>query len=379
MAEHSTGVPVRCALMIGALGSGGAEHQLMRLALALREYGYAVEVWCYTSSSRYDVELRNRGVCVRTPASGDGATKRARVRCWIKEFRPHIVHCFMKRASSLGVIARGLSTSPAVIGSDLSTATYGQRGFALFASLVLFRFCSVVTTQTQLNRSSLEKLAPWLRGHVRVIRNGLDLTRFFPRPGRRKPGPLRFVCVGSVYSVKNPFVVVEAAAQLHRDGLRFQVDWYGRLGLDGDHDPSEDYFLCQRLIEREGLKEKFRFHGESSNILKAYHDADVILHASVQEGFPNAVAEGMACGLPVVVSRVSDLPLVIQVARNGFVFDERNPDDLARAMRWILDTDEESRGTMGERSRELATDWFALDRFVEEYVGLYGELLGRPV
>ena len=277
----------------------------------------------------------------------------------------------------IAVLARGFSRRPVVIGSDLSTATYGKRDFTLWSSLVLFACAQRIATQTELNRQSLMRLAPWLRGRVRVVRNGLDLSRFTPPAGNRTPGPLRFVCVGSVYAIKNPLRVVQALVLLKEAGVNVRLDWFGRLGLGGDSVPSKEYHACQALIEREELQEYIRFHGERTEIVGAYRSADVLLHASIQEGFPNAVVEGMACGLPVVVSRVSDLPLAVREAQNGFVFDEREPREIAAAMRRIMDLPEAERTAMGRRSRELAERWFGLDRFVDEYQALYLELLGK--
>ena len=110
----------------------------------------------------------------------------------------------------------------------------------------------------------------------------------------------------------------------------------------------------------------------------AYQSADAIVHVSLQEGIPNAVVEAMACGLPVVVSRVSDLPLIVSTARNGFVCDERSPESIAEAMERMLATDPDQRSAMGARSRQLAVDWFGADRFVEEYEQMYCELVSGP-
>ncbi|MGY6629522.1 MAG: glycosyltransferase [Wenzhouxiangella sp.] len=371
---------MRIALMIGGLGRGGAERQLIRLALGLQRERYLVEVWCYTSGSELDESLRAKGINVRSPELGEARSKRGRVRAWLKEFKPDVVHCFMKRASNLGVLARGFASRPVVVGSDLSTATYGKRDYALFSSLVLFGLCDVVATQTELNRRSLQRLAPWLRGtgKVRVVRNGLDLARFEPADQPLVSPPLRFAAVGSVYAVKNPVRLVQAMVRLRELGYQdARLDWYGRLGLKGDSFPSEDYFRCKQLIEEYQLADCVKFHGETADVAGALRRSHVLIHPSVQEGFPNAVVEGMACALPVVVSRVSDLPLVVETARNGYVFDETSVEAIASAMVAMLDTAPHERQAMGQRSRALVESWFGLERFVNEYADLYRELVAR--
>ncbi|NBB78318.1 MAG: glycosyltransferase [Verrucomicrobia bacterium] len=366
---------MRVALVISALARGGAERQLIQLAIGLSNLGEEVQVWCYGGASEIDDELREAGVLVRN-SEGSRASKFRVLRQWIRKFNPHVLHGFMKRASALLLLSRGARFHPVVIASDLSTATYGKRDLTLWLSLALFVLAQRVATQTDLNRRSLERLAPWLRGKIRVVRNGLDLGRYEPASDPANATPFRFLAVGSVYGVKNPVRAVEAVAIMRDQGRSdFVLDWYGRLGLKGDDDPSAEYLECRDKIESLGLCEYIRFHGESSQISVAYQKSNALIHPSLQEGFPNAVVEGMACGLPMVVSRVSDLPLVVREAQNGFVFNETDSKDIASAMAAMMDTPASERAAMGRRSRHLAEKWFGLDRFVSEYQALYAELL----
>jgi len=366
---------MKIALVISALGRGGAERQLMRLAQGLGDHGHIVEVWCYGGSTPLDDELRHAGIHVRNGAGSRGS-KVATLRSWMSAYEPDIVHCSMKRASSLSVLARGIRRRPIIIGSDLSTATYGRRDLTLWVSLFLFAFTQRVVTQTKLNQHSLHRLAPWLRGKTNVIRNGLDLRDFVPANDFPPEAPFRFASVGTVYAIKNPLRMIEAVALLVERGRRnFVLDWYGRLGLAGDDQPSECYMQCMQKVKELGLEPYVCFHGERAQISEAYRSAHALIHPSVQEGFPNAVVEGMASGLPVLVSRVSDLPLVVSEARNGKVFDENKPGAIADAMEWMLVQSVEAKKAMGQRSRKLSQAWFGLDRFLDEYQRLYRDLL----
>ena len=367
---------MKIVLMISALSRGGAEQQLIRLASGLVESGIQVQVWCYGGPSSEDQVLEESGVVVRVADSRGQLAKLARVRAWLDDFKPDVVHAFMKRASSLALMARLGKSVPVVIGSDMSTATYNRSEPALWIALVLFALADAVVTQTALNQRSLHLLAPWLRRKTRVVRNGLDLSRFKPKARTTSSEIFRFVSVGSVYSVKNPLRLIAALIILRERGrTNLRVDWYGRLGLSGDETPSDDYRRCVRLIAAEGLGAMIHFHGERTDIHYAYSDADAIIHPSVQEGFPNAVIEGMACGLPIVVGQVSDLPLVVETANNGFVFNETDPDSIADAMEAMMKISLDVRHEMGQRSRDLVEQWFSKERFVDEFRALYSELL----
>jgi len=409
---------MKVAMLIGGLGRGGTESQLIRLAKGLHYRGVTVEVWCYAGASPLDADLEAAGIRVRTgTGTGGQRQKIQQVRGWMQEFKPDVMHGFMKRASSLAILAR--LGSPGyrevnVVGSDLSTATYAPRRPSLWGSLLLFGFADVVVTQTELNRRSLIRLAPWLRTKVRVIRNGLDLSGFVPSKEKGaeehqndkqassiqsrmwddshlskdegevihktvKEPPFRFAVVGSVYGVKNPVGLVRAVGILRERGITgFEVVWYGRLGLGEQAESgSPEYHEAIRLVQEGGLEDYVCFKGEISDVQGALQQADALIHPSLQEGFPNAVVEGLACGLPMVLSRVSDLPLVVETAHNGFLVEETNPARIAEGLQQMLDLPVQERKAMGARSRELAGQWFELERFITTYDGLYRELLER--
>lgn len=367
---------MRIGYLINSLGVGGAERQLMRLAHGLVARGHQVGVLCYGGSSSLDQELEAVGVEVQSVSAKGRLGKVAAVRRWMYEFSPDVAHGVMKRASSVAVLARFAGPRCKVVASDMSTATYSRGKPALWGSLVMFRLADCVVTQTELNRKSLEVLAPWLRGRIVVVRNGLDIEQFAPPQKIDGNGSFRFCVVGSIYSVKNPVRLVKAVAELKgRGGPIFKVDWYGRFGRNGNERPTAEYHEAVGLVESLGVSNIIRFHGETRNVSNVYHSAHALIHVSLQEGFPNAVAEGMACGLPIVVSRVSDLPLVVKEAHNGFVVDENDPVSIAEGMERMMRTDLSERIAMGRRSRELAVQWFGMERFLDEYEQLYTDLL----
>lgn len=370
---------MRIVLLIGGLGQGGAERQLVQLVRGLVQRDHTVRVLAYTTNGPAEAAAREQGVPVEALGAGSKWEKFQAVRRWLAAFQPEVIHGVMKRASSLAVLANLPARRCRVVGTDMSTASYARHKPDLWAALLLYAFTDAVVTQTEMNRRNLERLAPWLARRLRIIRNGVDTERFRPGEGVRAAVPFRFVCVGTVYRVKNPLRVVEAAALLAQRGVGdFCLEWYGRPGLSAEGPPSEEFQRARALVCSLGLEERVRFMGPRNDIETVYRQADALVHASLQEGTPNAVVEAMASGLPVVVSRVSDLPLIVREARNGFVCDATDPAAIADAMERLLRTPPPERAAMGRRSRELAVRWFGMERFIGDYEALYASLLGRP-
>ena len=376
LGRTSRGGTVRIGYVIGGLGRGGAELQLMRLATAMSGRRHHVELLTYDGPSEFDESLRMEGVHVLSHECRGRFEKARRVRGWMRSRNLDVVHAVMKRASTLAVIARGLRRRPRVIATDMSAASYKGNTFVVRASLLAFAAADLVVTQTETNRQSIARLAPWLRGKVEIVRNGLDVDRFSPSEVAQGPGSgvFRFCAVGTVYRVKNPVRVVEACAELRRRGVGpFRFDWYGRI-WENAVGPGAGSTGVRELVGRMGLEGIVNFHGETAEVENAYRNADALVHVSIQEGFPNAVAEGMSCGLPVIVSRVSDLPLVVQAARNGFVCDESSVAAIADAMERMMRLSREERASMGQSSRHLALEWFHMDRFLGQFESLYRRL-----
>ena len=370
---------MKIGYVVGALVRGGAELQVLRLAAGLVARGHEVHVFAYGGPSALDDDFRSAGVTVVAERLETRAQKVRSVRGWMRRLDLDVAHAVLKRASTVSLLARWAARRPAVVVTDYSSATYGRRGVFFWSSLVAFAWADRVVTEIDLNRASLERLAPWLRGKVEVVRNGLDTDRFAPdgAAAQHRGGPFTFCVVATVSTVKNPLRVIDAAAELRRRGhTDFRVSWYGRDGVRQGQNIGE---RARVHAAARGVADRVVFHGDTPQIERAYLSADALLHASVHEGFPNVVAEGMACGLPIAVSRVSDLPRIVAEARNGFVFDETDPSAIADAMERLMALPPDERAAMGARSRELAVRWFRAERFIDAFEDLYRTLsTGRP-
>jgi glycosyltransferase involved in cell wall biosynthesis len=107
-----------------------------------------------------------------------------------------------------------------------------------------------------------------------------------------------------------------------------------------------------------------------------YRRMDVLLAPTVREGLSLAVAEAMACGLPVVASNCSSLPEMVVEGEGGYLCAPGDPRAFAEALAaFALDADLCSR--MGAFNRARAVSLFSHARMVAEYRELFGKVLGR--
>jgi glycosyltransferase involved in cell wall biosynthesis len=151
--------------------------------------------------------------------------------------------------------------------------------------------------------------------------------------GRRFDHAPRVLYVGRLYEGKNVDVLLDALGALKSEGLELRCDIVGEGHLRA---PLEEQ------AARLGLGGQVVFAGgvEFGCVLDAYERADVLVLASENEGWPKAIAEGMAFGLVCVGSDTGFVPEMLGEGR-GVVVPPGDAAALARALRRIVDSPEE--------------------------------------
>jgi glycosyltransferase involved in cell wall biosynthesis len=167
-------------------------------------------------------------------------------------------------------------------------------------------------------------------GKVRVLRNGVDLVTFAPRnreAARRAwglEGPT-IASVGHLIERKGHDHVIAALPALPDVRLLIAGDGPERRRLES-------------LAAELGVAERVRFAGTvpHERLTEVYNAVDALVLASSREGWPNVVLEALACGTPVVATRVWGTPEIVTQPEAGLLLDERTPAAIAAGMRRLL-------------------------------------------
>jgi teichuronic acid biosynthesis glycosyltransferase TuaC len=155
---------------------------------------------------------------------------------------------------------------------------------------------------------------------VTSLRNGVDLTLF--QPTARDPAqPFTLLTVGHLVPVKAQELIVGALPLL--PGVR--------LVVAGD---GPNRAMLEALARQLGVSERVRFLGAvpQAELRAHYGAADALVLASSREGWANVLLEAMACGTPVVASRVWGTPEVVAAPEAGVLMAERTPQGVADAV-----------------------------------------------
>jgi N-acetyl-alpha-D-glucosaminyl L-malate synthase BshA len=131
------------------------------------------------------------------------------------------------------------------------------------------------------------------------------------------------------------------------------------------------------LAQALGVAADVEFLGEQDQVAAILSLADAFLLPSEQESFGLAALEAMACGVPVVASRVGGLPEVIEHGVTGFLHPLGDLEGMAQSAVRLL-TDEHLREAMAAASRQRASQRYCDDRIVPLYEQYYEEILEVP-
>jgi glycosyltransferase involved in cell wall biosynthesis len=172
-------------------------------------------------------------------------------------------------------------------------------------------------------------------GQVHVIPPGVDLRRFRPRDAQRAPGPARLLFVGGDFERKGGNDLFEALKPL---GDSVELDVVSASA----HVPPGLPVRVHRDIQ-----------GNSDAVVDLYRRADIFVLPSRGDCLSLAVAEAMACGLPIVATPIGGLTELVSDGDNGYLVPPSSPDQLSRAVSTLVN-DASLRQRMGARSRAIA-------------------------
>jgi glycosyltransferase involved in cell wall biosynthesis len=135
---------------------------------------------------------------------------------------------------------------------------------------------------------------------------------------------------------------------------------------------------CRRLAESLEVADRVTFLGatDHDDVLRRMHEAAVVVVPSRQEPFGIVVLEAMACGTPVVATRVGGIPGILTHMQEGLLVESERPRDMARAIERLL-KDRPLSQSMGKRGRAKVLHQFTWDSVVKRYERAYSRALQR--
>lgn len=373
-------------LFIDSLVLGGAQKQLVNLALALRSKHIEVSICTYYplqgAMLKQDLDQFDF-TCFQKSHRWDisPAFKLAKK---IKHCKPDVVVAFLSTPCIYAELTKLLgSRTPIVVSERNGLKTDGSKFFYklqaylhLLANKVVFNNHSYCDQMS----SSFSHIAK----RADVIYNGVD-QRFFAGIEHRiskkeilgdqragsSAGAFKF-CVVSARPNKEKglFDLIEAASiLLNKKHLRFQIDWIGPCDQN-----LKSVQLAQKEIQQAGLSSVWRWCGVQDDLFGVYPHYNALVIPSHREGLSNVLCEAMASGLPCVVSDVSDHLSIVRQNDAGIVYSCEDVNALAEGMSLLVENRHGRTLQQACNASSYAHQNFTTEKFKEKWVGLLEEL-----
>ena len=204
--------------------------------------------------------------------------------------------------------------------------------------------------------------------HAHISRLGIDTSFYKPYTQNRKGKIVRFVQVASFVEKKGQEILLRALNKIINHD--FKMIFIG----DG---PLLSY--CKSLCHQLDLTGKVVFKGHLSRyaIKEQLAQADIFVHPSCHsktgdiEGIPTSIMEAMAMELPILSTRHSGIPELIENGIHGILVPERNVASLAKGLLNIMDWNKMGNNRVRiERDFNLYTQCSKLDRYFNEVLGI---------
>lgn len=351
----------RIILFTDSLGAGGAQRQLVGLAIMLKDAGYDVTVATYYNIDFYkhwldECSVRN----IIIPQANKILKRIAAVRSFFKKERPDCVIAYQETPSLVACIAKASGCKFRLIVSERNTTqTIGRNEHVRF---FLYRWADAIVPNSYAQQKFLSTHYAWMKCKLKAITNFVDLNHFNFVEKTKSIKP-EIVVVATIWASKNTLGFIEAVKILVERNCRFHVSWYGKSETDIDY-----YNDCLQKIKDYGIQDYIELKDKTKQIKNVYHNADLFCLPSFYEGTPNVICEAISTGLPVACSDVCDNHIYVMTGQNGVLFDPNNPNDMANKISHLLNLSDVDFQEYQRNSRNIAVGKLSKESFVDAYI-----------
>ncbi|MBN2511097.1 MAG: glycosyltransferase family 4 protein [Spirochaetales bacterium] len=291
------------------------------------------------------------------------------IRKAIRRHNPDLVSTHTAKAGMVGRIAAVLEKRPVLFTAHGWQFADGIPLSQALPVLWIERFLSPLTrriitvSEYDYTLALRKKAAPEKR--MAVIHNGLPDVRTASRPKEETSGHTpRLVMIARFQPQKDHLTLLRALKQI------FEPDWELDLVSDGP-----DLEIIKGEVKSVGLEKKVHFLGQRSDIEEILGGSDIFVLASHWEGFPRSIIEAMRASLPVVCTDVGGCRESVVHGKTGFLVKEKDEQDLAQAIRTLLQDPETAR-TMGQAGRKRYEEYFTFKIMFYKTLEVYKEVTG---
>ena len=365
---------MRITLVITTLGRGGAERLASILASAWAAQGKRITVLTFDrgEASAYDlhsaVQARHLGILQISNSAFQGLRRNVRrlriLRRALRESNPDLIISFLDTTNVLTVLGTRWLGLPVIVVEQTDPAFYEIGRIWSFLRRCVYRFADVLVCP---NIRSAAKFQRMTRVRTVTIPNPIDVpVKFAVTSNGKKTGQYELIGMGRLVPEKGFDLLLQAFSLIAGKHPGWRLTILGGGPLLGE--------LQEQALSL-SLAQRVNFAGPVADPFPRLHAADLFVFSSRFEGFGMALAEAMACGLPVVTFDCPEGPAhIVRDGIDGLLVPPEDVPALAAALDRLM-------GDSAERRRlaSLAPEVrlrFGSERILALWQSLFDEMAG---
>lgn len=376
--------PIRILHLITGLNTGGSEMALMRLLQGVDRAQFEMFVVCLIPLGPVGEQIQALGFPVTSLDMPPGRPTWRGFRQLIqiiRQFQPNILQTWLYHADLLGLLAAKWTHLPTLIwnirSAEMDFSKYPRlSGLVVRACALFSKLPNAIVVNSRTGQTVHTQLGYHPR-HWVFIPNGIDTQQFTPN--------LRGEKLRQDWGCLPDETVIGLVGRL--DPMKDHPNFLQAIKIVAEQVPTTR-FVCvgaglpeyraelEQLAEFLGLR-RLVWAGPCTEMPAVYNALDILVSSSKGEGFPNVVAEAMACGRPCIVTQVGDSALI--VGETGLSVPPQDPQALANAILKMLELPETERTRLGQQARQRIQENFSPEKMLSAYSTLYTSFsLNRP-
>ncbi|MCE1247714.1 MAG: glycosyltransferase [Firmicutes bacterium] len=333
--------------IINAMGGGGAERaasqllgskvfrEKLEIHLLLLENKVKYEIPDYINI-HYASDLNEKAGRLLKAAALPRMT--GTVTALKKNLKPDVSVSFLTRANIINVMTASPGDRTIISERNDPFNTYGKKSLIKPIHKGLLSFCYPKATKIIAVSEGVAKGLTDFAGikskKIVVVNNPYDTDAISALAGEEIEEQYKnffsegkiLINVGRLTRQKGQDIVIHALTKLPSDV---------KLAIIGEGELESD---LNNLCEKNSLKNRVLFMGWQKNPFKYISKSSAFVLPSRWEGFPNALVEAMACGVPVIAADCPSGPMeIFEGDKNGILAESENPDDLAKKIVYLLE------------------------------------------
>ncbi|PCI29369.1 MAG: group 1 glycosyl transferase [SAR324 cluster bacterium] len=360
---------MKLVLVISSLSCGGSERVLSEMANYWSQTGHEVTLLTLDDGSSHFYQLNPTvkwyplNLLKKSEnffqAVGANFQRIAVLRTEIRKVHPDVVISFLYATNIMVLLASAFSSFPVIVSERNHPAMKKEspRGWSHIRKLMYPRARHLVVQTNSIKNWFIgyNKSIPIIHNPIGMADSSLNEAPEIPLPAGRFA-----TAMGSLSHQKGFDILIKIFTRLL---LRFP-DW--ELVILGEGALRKD---LEDQVKKLGAVGKIRFPGSVKNPTTVLKRSDLFLFSSRYEGFPNALLEAMACGLPVVSFDCPSGPAdMIRNGENGMLVPLGNSDELEQVAAKLM-ADPSKRKQLAKEAQKVQTT-FSREAIMAEWTKL---------